>query len=384
MTGASAPTPITAPPGCLSGVRVLDLSSYLPGPFCTQILADLGASVIKVEGPGGDAARQLPGALHESANRNKRSVVLDLKTDRGQELGRRLAAGADVFVEGFRPGVVDRLGMSYSAVRAVNPSIVYCSVSGFGQTGPLRDVPGHDVTYLAASGVLSFPGSWGDRLPRRPGVPVSDLAASTYATVAILAALYQRRDTGEGAHLDLAITDAALAFASVRADANLDDQGTDHSHLHPANDLFEAADGVTIAIGAVEEHFWERLAAMLAEEVPALADPRFGSATARRAAGDELVTLLRRAVRARPATEWLAAFAAADIPAHRVLSVPEAGRSPHVRTRGIVADSAAGRHVVFPVLRDGAAMGRVHSPAPALGAHTEQVLTDLMAGKEPW
>ena len=383
MSGPPA-APVPAPPGPLSGVRVLDLSSYLPGPFCTQILADLGAVVIKVESPAGDAARQLPGALHEAANRNKRSVVLDLKTDDGQTLGRRLAAGADVLVEGFRPGVVDRLGMSYAVVHAVNPSVVYCSVSGFGQTGPLRDVPGHDVTYLAASGVLSFPGSWGDRQVRRPGIPVSDLAASTYASIAILAALYRRRATGEGAHLDLAITDAALSFASVRAAEGLDEGTGDHPHLHPANDLFEAADGTTIAVGAVEEHFWERLVPLLAEEVPALADPRFGSTAARRADGDELVVLLRRAIRARPAAEWLAAFAAADVPADRVLSVPEAGRSPQVRARGIIAQDRDGRHVVFPVLQDGTAMGRVHSPAPALGAHTEQVLADLVDGKEPW
>ncbi|MBW0123118.1 CaiB/BaiF CoA transferase family protein [Pseudonocardia oceani] len=366
--------------GCLTGVRVLDLSSFLPGPFCTQILADLGATVIKVEGPRGDAARQLPGALHEAANRNKRSVVLDLKTDEGQVLGRALAAGADVLVEGFRPGVVDRLGMSYPALRAVNPSIVYCSVSGFGQTGPLRAAPGHDVTYLAASGMLSVAGGWDDPPPHRPGVPVSDLAASTYAAIAILAALHQRRDTGGGAHLDLAITDAALSFASTRADRCLDDRATATQHLHPSNDLFEAADGVRIAIGAVEEHFWQRLAALLAEEVPALGDPRFGSADGRRTHGDDLVALLRRAVRTRPAADWLAAFAAADVPAHQVLSVGEARRSAHVQARGIVADSDRGRHVVFPVLRD----GTVRSTAPELGAHTEQVLADLVAGREPW
>lgn len=376
MTGPSAA-------GCLAGVRVLDLSALLPGPFCTQLLGELGATVIKIEPPGGDAARRLPGALHEAANRNKRSVVLDLKTGYGQELGRGLAAGADVLVEGFRPGVAARLGMSYAAVRAVNPGIVYCSVSGFGQSGPLRDTPGHDVTYLAASGMLSLPGGWTDRAPRRPGVPVSDLAASSYATVAILAALYQRRETGDGAYLDLAIADAALSFASVRADRCLEGTGADEQH-HPSNDVFEAADGVRIAIGAVEEHFWERLAALLAEEVPGLADPRFGSAAGRRAHGDTVVALLRRAVRARPAAEWLAAFAAADIPAHRVLTVPAAARSPQVRARGVVAESSAGRHVVFPVLRDGATMGRMHSPAPALGAHTEQVLADLTAGREPW
>lgn len=375
MTGPTA--------GCLTGVRVLDLSALLPGPFCTQLLGELGATVIKIEPPGGDAARRLPGALHEAANRNKRSVVLDLKTEYGRELGRVLAAGADVLVEGFRPGVAGRLGMSYAAVRAVNPGIVYCSVSGFGQTGPLRDAPGHDVTYLAASGVLSLPGGWADRAPRRPGVPVSDLAASTYAAVAILAALYQRRETGGGAHLDLAITDAALSFASVRADRCLDGTGASEQH-HPSNDVFEAADGVRIAIGAVEEHFWERLAALLAEEEPGLADPRFGSAAGRRTHGDDLVALLRHAIRARPAAEWLAAFAAADVPAQRVLTVPEAARSPQVRARGVIAESAAGRHVVFPVLRDGVTMGRMHSPAPALGAHTEQVLADLTAGREPW
>ncbi|MBP2365193.1 crotonobetainyl-CoA:carnitine CoA-transferase CaiB-like acyl-CoA transferase [Pseudonocardia parietis] len=372
----------SAAPGPLTGVQVLDLSPFLPGPFCTQMLADLGASVIKVESPRGDPARTLPGDLHDVANRGKRSVVLDLKAPDGQALGRQLAGESDVLVEGFRPGVADRLGMSYSAVQAVNPGIVYCSVSGFGQTGPLRDSPGHDITYLAASGVLPLPGEWGAREPRRPGVPLSDLAASSYAAVAILAALYRRKETGEGVHLDLAITDAALAFATVRADCCLAASVLDE-HLHPTNELFKTADGATIALGAIEEHFWQRLAALLAPEFPTIAEPRFATATDRRTHGDELSALLRKAIRTRSAPQWLAAFEEADVPAHRVLSVPEAARSPHAQARGIVAENPLGHHVTFPVLYNGAPLGRSSGPAPALGADTEHVLAGDQVQRDP-
>src|SRR4051812_753402 len=210
MHGARATDAHQSP---LIDIRVLDLSQLLPGPFCTQILADLGAAVVKVEPPDGDPARGMPSDLFATANRNKASVDLDLKAPADRNACLRLAAASDVVVEGFRPGVVERLGVGYEDVRARNPGVVYCSISGFGRTGPRRDRPGHDANYLAASGALAYSGHWSE-VPRRSGLPIADLAASCYGAIAILAALHERARTGLGGHIDLAMADAAMAFAS--------------------------------------------------------------------------------------------------------------------------------------------------------------------------
>jgi crotonobetainyl-CoA:carnitine CoA-transferase CaiB-like acyl-CoA transferase len=342
-------------------VRVLDLSQLLPGPFCTQMFGDLGADVVKVEPPRGDGARALRSDLFATANRNKTVIALDLKKSEGLSACLELAAQADVVVEGFRPGVVDRLGVGYADVAAVNPSVVYCSITGFGATGPRRGRPGHDANYLAAGGALAYPGHW-LAPPARSGLPVADLAASCYAAIAILAALVERGRGGTGGHLELAMSDAALAFASVRGGRRLDIAGSERAHLWPTNEIFTAADGVALAVGAVEEQFWSELRTVLCEMEPALGDARFDSEEGRRRDGDELKRLLDGAFAQRPAAVWMELLADHDVPVNPVVTLAEAADEAQ-RQRGIVEEADGERHVLFPVLRDGAPMARLRSVA---------------------
>jgi crotonobetainyl-CoA:carnitine CoA-transferase CaiB-like acyl-CoA transferase len=359
----------------LGDVCVLDLSLLFPGPFASQMLADLGADVISVEPPQGDLMRHFPGGPHQVVNRNKRAIALDLKDEGSRRACLRLAHAADVVIEGFRPGVADRLGVGYEQVRAGNPSVVYCSISGFGQAGPLRDVAGHDITYLCASGALSFSGHWDER-PRRSGLPVSDIAGSSYAAVAILAALHERARTGEGAHLDVALADATMAFASVRGGPRMDNPPEAGLHLFPQSDLFETADGAPLAIAAVEAHFWEALRGCLAPHDERVLDPRFDDAAGRREHGGELHALIAGVIARRPLADWLRDLAVADVPAHEVLTLAEAADTPQARARGLVGEVGGERHIGFPALRDGAPMGRLERTAPAHGADTAEVLRE--------
>lgn len=376
MTAATQEQDVAAP-GPLAGVRVLDLSLLLPGPFATQMLADLGADVIKVEPPQGDATRtQRPNNLFPIVNRNKRSVSLDLKDDVSRAACLRIAATADVVVEGFRPGVVDRLGVSYEHVRKVRDDIIYCSISGHGQTGPLRDRPGHDGNYLAISGALSYSGHWLEP-PRRSGIPVADLGSATFAVISILAALHERTATGRGAYLDVAMADAATALATFRAGSRLDLAASERGHLLPTNDLFVASDGTVIAIAAVEEHFWEGLRRVIGAHEPAILDHRFDDHEGRRVHGDELKKMLDAVIATRTGAEWMEAFVEHDVPAQPVLTVPQALETEQARARGLVLDSGDQRHYGFPVLRDGSPMGRMRTTAPDLGEHTAEILGEV-------
>ncbi len=382
-TGELVPGPRLSNPDLspLVDVRVLDLSQLLPGPFCAQILADLGAEVIKVEPPGGDPAREMPSDIFATANRNKASVDLDLKAPLDREACLRLAADTDVVVEGFRPGVVERLGVGYEDVCARNPAVIYCSISGFGRTGSRRDRPGHDANYLATSGALAYSGHWSEG-PRRSGLPVADLAASCYGAIAILAALRERARTGVGCHIDLAMADAAMAFASVRGGRRLDLTDDGRAHLYPTNDLFSTADGAVLAVGAVEDRFWEQLRKVVSQAEPELLDVRFDTEPSRRRHGDELKELLDRAFAQRTATEWLAALEEYDVPVELVESLETAATSPDARERGIVAHVDGEVHVLFPALRNGEPMGRFRRVAPALGEDRE-LLLGLAGGQTP-
>src|SRR5690606_11612059 len=223
--------------------------------------------------------------------------------------GRRfldLAREHDVLVEGFRPGVMDRLGVGYSAVAAVNPGIIYCSISGYGAYG--EQLSGHDINYLAASGALGFSGHWGET-PRRPGVPMADLGSASYAVIAILGALYQRTRTGTGCHLDVSMTDVMTAWAAARGGPRLDRHADDRRHLYPTNDIFETADGRLLALGAVEERFWEPTRKALASVDPTFEDERFKGLDNRIRYGDELHALLHETFAKRDRDTWLAMFA---------------------------------------------------------------------------
>jgi crotonobetainyl-CoA:carnitine CoA-transferase CaiB-like acyl-CoA transferase len=247
--------------GALTGIRVLDLSRMLPGPYCSMILADHGADVIAIE----DRKFQGDGLFFNDLNRNKNHMSLNLKTPEGLEIFFKLAEKADVILEGFRPGVVQRLGVGYEAVRQCNPGIIYCSISGYGQTGPLRNRVGHDVNYLSNAGVLDLIGEKGGR-PVIPGVQIADIAGgSMNAAVGILLALFAREKTGKGQYIDISMTDGVVGLLSLpyyfSKLSGKKQQAADTllSHRYGCYNTYETADGRFISIGAVENRFWKQL-----------------------------------------------------------------------------------------------------------------------------
>ncbi|MEW6168248.1 MAG: CaiB/BaiF CoA-transferase family protein [Pseudomonadota bacterium] len=358
----------------LQGLRVLDFSLLLPGPFATVTLADLGAEVLKIEPPGGDFARRMAGPMHAMVNRNKRTLVLDLKNPAARPLVERLAGWADVVVEGFRPGVAARLGVDHARLAALNPRLVYCSISGYGQSGPDRDRPGHDLNYLAASGALMFSGHW-QGPPRRSGLPVADLAGASLAVIAILAALHERQHSGSGRYLDLALADAALAWSAARH--GLDATGPSRAHLYPTNDVFETADGQALALGIIEPHFWAGFVAATADLAADFGRPAWADEAGRLADGDALHRRIAEVLRSRPAQDWLARFARHDVPVQRLLAPAEAGRTPQALARALVLERDGQRHIPFPVWADGRRGARLTRTASAVGADDQAALEAL-------
>src|SRR3954467_2728314 len=239
-TGSSRPTDMAEPWLPLAGVRVVDFSMFVPGPFCSALLADLGAEVIKVEQPRGDPGRSYVPVQFHSENRNKRSVSLDLKNPSSKAVVERLIGQCDIVLEGFRPGVAKRLSIDFETLKKHKPDLIYCSISGYGQTGPWRERPGHDVNYVAAAGALAFPGHW-LKAPARSSLPVADMGGGASAAVTVLASLHERTQTGKGAYLDLSLFETAFFWAAMRH--SLDPNVDPRAHIFPVNDVFETADG---------------------------------------------------------------------------------------------------------------------------------------------
>lgn len=368
----------------LQGMRILDLSWLLPGPFCTSILADLGAEVIKVEAPGaGDYMRDLLPDVFQAVNRNKRSVCLNLKEPGGKALLFDLARDADVLIEGFRPGVVDRLGIGYNDLAAHNRRLVYVSLSGYGASGPYANRPGHDLNYLAASGALAIPGRWG-RAPERGGLPIGDLSAAMYAAISILAALRRRDRTGQGAFLDVSIADSLLALTQVRIAGHLNHGASGWSHLSPANDTFMTADGKALTLCLVEEHFWAAFCRVAGRgdmlENETLRRARSSEATDED--GQALRDALEALVAARPLAEWLELLAGTDIPYAKVNQPGDLEGDPQIGSRGGIrrmSQDDATLMLDFPVPQ---LRRETHERAPAHGAHTDQVLMENGVSKQ--
>ena len=359
----------------LAGVRVLDFTALLPGPFGTGILADLGADVVKVEPPQGEFGRAFPTKMFAVANRNKRSICIDLKNPAARPVIARLARWADIAAEAFRPGVAARLGIGAATLRAEKPALVYVSLSGYGQNGPWRDIPGHDFNYLAGAGALSFKGHWDDARPRRSGLPVADLSGGCFLAIAALAALMRARATGEGATLDVSLLEASMSFMAVREGLDIDTPG--RQHLHPTNDVFTTADGQGMALGIVEDHFWAAFVAAARDLDERLADPRFDREPDRRTHGDELHALIAGAMAQCTAEAWLARFVGHDVPAQRVLTPREAADAPHAQARGLIQQRDGERHLPFPALLDGEPASRLDRLAPDLGIDRDDVLREL-------
>ena len=343
-------------PQPLSDLTVLDFTTLLPGPLATLMLAEAGAEVIKIERPGGEAMRAYPpfweamGAAFAMLNRGKASLVLDLKSAADRRRLEPLLAGADILVEQFRPGVMAELGLGYEAVRAANPRIVYCSISGYGQSGPRADEAGHDINYIGATGLLALqPGS-----PQAPNVPpalVADIGGGSFpAMINILLALRQRDRTGEGCHLDIAMTDAMFTFAwyalAIGA-ATGRYPGPGELLLagaSPRYALYPTSDGRLVACGALEQKFWESFCQAIGL-APNLADDRADPAATRA----EVAALIE----GRTAEEWQPILAAADCCATVVVSLEEALRDPHFVGRGLfdhqIAAESGARLAALPV-----------------------------------
>ncbi|WP_322058715.1 CaiB/BaiF CoA-transferase family protein [Paraburkholderia sp. J63] len=338
---------------CLKDVRIVDVSQLLPGPHATSLLQQLGADVVKVEPPGaGDPTRMLSPVLFAQLNRGKRSVALDLKTPAGKQAFIELIREADALVEGFRPGVMARLGLDYATLAAVNPRLVMCSISGFGQTGPYAHAPGHDLNYLALGGFWSVPVQVNDRVTR-PRIRIADYAASSHAALALTAAILSARASGLGQHLDVSIHDCVMAWTAPAAWASREyvDHPLDSTGVMPENDLFETRDGRHLALGILENKFWLNLREAIGADFPALMDERFATRAGRQRHKQEVNTLLARIFATRPLAQWIATLQRFDLPVSPVLDAHELFADPHVQARGIVREIAADQTVAcrFPV-----------------------------------
>jgi crotonobetainyl-CoA:carnitine CoA-transferase CaiB-like acyl-CoA transferase len=348
--------------GLLAGIRILDFGIWRPVPYATQLLADLGADVLKVEPPGGDPMRAFP-EIFAAIAAHKRSIELDLKTAAGRARALELAAEAHVVTEGFRPGVADRLGIGPDAVRAVNPSVVYLSLSGFGQTGPLRDAPGHDVDYQAVAGTLTPEG--GDP-PTSGGIPWADLAGGLAAAFAICAALVRRLRHGDGEVIDLAMTDVLATWTGAVAGGVVPEVGRRLAGL-PGYGVYRAADG-WIALGTITEaHFWAATCDALG-----LHDVRDLPLADQLERMHELRERIAAAVAPLPRAEAIARLRATGAPVAPVHDRTEMLADPHLRERGTVIDGPDGRPALaHPVrFREHPALGP--APPPALDAHRGQ------------
>ncbi len=381
----------------LQGIRVLELGDFLPSAFCCMQLADFGAEVIRIQAPakaaGGrraEQAAQVPSetrspfqaeACFDTVGRNRRSVVVDLKDPAGQAVGRKLAASCDVLVEGFRPGVMDRLGLGYEALKELAPRLVYCSITLFGQTGPYRDWPGHDPLGLGVAGVLYLNSDPSNDVPRLVGSPVGDISAALHGTIGVMMALRARDHTGRGQLVDIGMTDASIDFSMFQAMQAL--QGTTVPRLNkpnPVSGIWETSDGKYICTTNLEPHHWANFCISIGRNdlIPLRYD---------RARRDELFTQVRGLMRTRTQAQWLEAFhGELESQAAPVNDLQAMLKDPHVAARDMVIDTSDGagnhgRQLGFSVkLQETPA--RLRNVAPPVGADSRAVLRELGYGSD--
>jgi crotonobetainyl-CoA:carnitine CoA-transferase CaiB-like acyl-CoA transferase len=376
----------------LEDLTVVDLSHALAGPIASTMLADFGANVLKIEAPGeGDIARGWGPPFHgedaayfTSLQRNKRSVEIDLKHPEGKELLLRLAEGADVVLENFRVGTVDRLGIGYETVRARNPRIVYCSVSGFGQDGPYRDRAAMDLIVQAESGMISLTGEpGGGRV--RAGVSIADLQAGMNATIGILMAIHARQRTGVGQYLDVSMLEGQLTLLDHVIGIYLADRvlhgpmGTSYLSIVPYQTFETKTEDLALAVGS--NALWRAFCPIIG--APELTDdPRFATNAARVANRATLVPLLQEIFLRRTYAEWEAVLRPAGVPVGAINGLDRVVDHPQVKARGVLRESghpvARSAPVIAPYFRMSATPGGVRSPAPLLGQHTDEVLSERL------
>lgn len=387
--GDAGARPATALP--LAGVRIVDFTRLLPGPWCTQVLADMGADVVKVEAPAvGDPSRHNPplqrehSAYFASVNRGKRSVALDLRSPDGLEAARRLIARADIVIESFAVGVAARLGIDYDSARGLKPDVIYCSITGFGQDGPLADSPGHDLVVQATTGVLGITGHGG-----MPAFQAADYAGAAFGVIAILGALQRRHATGEGARLDIAMFDGLFAMSEIallgalaRAAGQTGKPMLEVWGRNPRYCIYPTADGRFVAVSLLEARLWARFCHAIGRTDLVFEERQ----DERHSDHGERAAHYREAIAgycaSRTAAEIDHAMRAQDIPVSVVLTPDEALRSDHARARGMTHveqdphDGAVVR-IGNPLARAGLALATGHRPPPLLGEHTAEVLAEL-------
>lgn len=377
----------------LEGVRVLDLTRVLAGPYCTMMLGDLGADVIKVERPGaGDDVRAwgppfAPGG--ESAyflfvNRNKRSITVDLKHPRGRDLVRDLARRADALVENFKTGTMEEMGIGYDILREANPGLIYCSITGFGITGPYRDLPGYDLIAQAMGGIMSITGDV-DGEPMKVGVPIVDISTGMFSAVSILAALRVKERTGQGQRIDMALLDSQIAWlGNVASNYLIGGKparrlGNAHPNITPY-EVFPTKDGyVTLAVG--NEGQWRRFC-QVAEVTHLADDPLFRTNADRVRNREKLVPVMSEVMRRHTSQEWMDLLRKEEIPCGPIQTVEKALNDSGVLGRGMVAEvqhpTAGPVKLVASPLKLMGTPPEVRLPPPTLGQHTEEILTDVL------
>lgn len=373
--------------GALTGLRVLDLGQWIAAPYCAAMLGDFGAEVIKVEKPqGGDDQRQSSpfiegrSAFFNLFNRNKRSVSLDLGSDEGRQQLWNLLDTADILIENYRPGAMARMGFDYDTVSARNPRLIYCSISGFGQTGPLRKEGGFDLVIQAMSGLASLCGA-ADGQPQRLPIPIVDVSTALFATIGILTAIQARTHTGKGQYVDVALLDSALAMAPLEV-AHYLATGNSPQRLGQASrnaapyQLFATRDG-SLALGAAAQHLWEKTCDLIG--APELKDdPRFATNALRMHHNADLAALIERQLVQQPTDYWLERLAEAGVPAGPVLTYEEVLNHPQVEARRLIRapehDAARPATMINPIQLS-ETPARLMTEAPDLGAHNAELLS---------
>ncbi len=385
------------PAGPLAGLRVIDASRVLAGPFCTMLLGDLGADVVKIERPGaGDETRywgppfveSRDGSVRDatyylSVNRNKRSLALNLNDAPGRGILHRLVAGADIFVQNFRPGTEAALGADYETLARLNPRLIYCAISGFGHEGPDRLRLGYDLLMQGATGLMSITGEEG-RPPVRVGVAVIDLATGAYALAGILAALHARGRTGRGQRVDLSLLATGVSWLTYAAQSYFATgrqprpSGSGHPNLVPYQ-AFRAAGGEWFLVAVGTDEQWRRFCAALG--LTGADDPRFATNAGRVAHREELIPELERMFALRPASEWVARLDRAGVPAGPVHTVGEVFAHPQVRALGLREEVAHPAFGPLPTVGSAFALSEtppsLRLPPPMLGQHTAEILSEL-------
>jgi crotonobetainyl-CoA:carnitine CoA-transferase CaiB-like acyl-CoA transferase len=378
---------MTAP---LEGIKVVDLSRLAPGPFCSMLLGDLGADVLLVEAPagaiqggfggGGDDAAAQRRRAHNPLSRNKRSIVVNLKEEAGRHIVRQLAADADVFLEGFRPGVTDRLGVGYEQIRHANPRIVYCSLSGYGQSGPYHDMVGHDINYISVGGALGAIGRPGQK-PSIPYNTIADFAGGgLMSAYAILAALIARDRTGRGQYVDMAMSDGVLYLLASQTGGVLAGGEPPQRGARglgggsPHYDTYECADGKFLSLGSLEPQFWAALCDVAGR--PDMKAHEFDGE-----GHEEFAEHLTRLFKTKTRDEWFAELKSVELCVAPVLDLREALENDHNRARQMVVDVNDPKVGVVRQVGVGPKFsetpGRVRTTAPSAGEHTDAVLKDL-------